>query len=182
MLGVEDAAERASLLSLGVAEAMPLSTSLPELSLRARRVQDMFAMLPRWRTIGPLTLDLFHRDARNGHRWLGLYPREFGLLWRLSDKPGETVSRRQLLEDVWRTHFDPDTNSVEVHVSRLRSKLKLERCEDLLETVLTVGYRLAHGGFETPLSPNRGDSLDRYLRTISWPGCESPVPAGKDMS
>ena len=49
---------------------------------RARRVADMFGMLPRWRDTGPLTLDLFHRDARLGTRWLSLHPREFGVQMR----------------------------------------------------------------------------------------------------
>src|SRR5690606_38908867 len=97
MLGVEDAAERAHLLTEGCAEALPAATGLRELAARARRVDEMFGMLPRWRTVGPLTLDLFHRDARRGARWLGLHPREFGLLWRLADRPGQRVTRQDLL-------------------------------------------------------------------------------------
>ena len=142
MLGVEDGAERAYLLTHGCAEALPASIGLRELEARARRVDEMFAALPRWRAIGPLTLDLFHRDARRGPTWLGLHPREFGLLWRLADQPGRPVSRRQLLHDVWRISREPETNSVEVHVSRLRGKLALAGCADLIETVPEGGYRL----------------------------------------
>lgn len=101
------------------------------------------APLPRRRQVGPLTLDLFHRDARHGVRWLSLHPREFGVLWRLADDPGQRVTRRELLRDVWRIHHEPETNSVEVHVSRLRSKLAGAGCEALIETVAEGGYRLA---------------------------------------
>lgn len=169
MLGVEEPAERARLLSLGVAEALSADTGLRELHARAERVADMFGMLPRWRDLGSLTLDLFHRDARLGSRWLGLHPREFGLLWRLADTPGECVTRKQLLTDVWRLNHEPETNSVEVHVSRLRAKLALAGCEALVETVPEGGYRLAE---DRPLmfrntSP-KTDRLDRYLRELGW--------------
>ena len=169
LLGVEEAAERARLLTLGCAEALPSCTSLKELTARAKRIDEMFGLLPRWRMIGPLTLDLFHRDARQGTKWLHLHPREFGVMWRLSDMPGECVTRRQLLQDVWRINHVPETNSVEVHVSRLRSKLAGVGCEKLLETVPEGGYRL---GNDVPfMLANTGDgedALDRYLRKLNW--------------
>lgn len=172
MLGVEVPAERAALLSKGVAEALTETIGLHELSVRAERVQDMFGMLPRWRNVGPLVLDLFHRDARHGSQWMGLHPREFSLLWRLADTPGEIVSRRQLLKDVWRIDFDPETNSVEVHVSRLRSKLSLEGCEAMVETAPGGGYRLADlGQFMFPPRTTQPDALDQYLENIEWPKC-----------
>ena len=143
LLGVEDSAERAALLARGCAEALPEKTGLVELEARASRTAEHAAMLPRSRPVGPLMLDLFHRDARLGRGWLGLHPREFGLLWRLADEPGERVTRRELLRDVWRIHHDPETNSVEVHVSRLRSKLAGAGCEALVETASEGGYRLA---------------------------------------
>lgn len=169
MLGVEQPAERARLLSLGVAEALSADTSQRELHARARRVEEMFGMLPRWRDLGTLTLDLFHRDARVDSRWLGLHPREFGLLWRLSDNPGERVTRKQLLSDVWRINHEPETNSVEVHVSRLRSKLALAGCETLVETAPEGGYRLAESRslMFSDRSP-KADTLDRYLREVGW--------------
>jgi two-component system OmpR family response regulator len=172
MLGVEEPAERAALLSLGCAEALSAATSLRELAVRARRVDEMFGLLPRWRDIGPLTLDLFHRDARKGTSWLHLHPREFGVLWRLADTPGEQVTRRQLLEDVWRLTHDPQTNSVEVHVSRLRSKLAAAGCAELVETVPQGGYRLlADLPFMLTRRPTPdGDALDHYLRDLEWNG------------
>ena len=143
VLGVDRPEERAALLTSGCAEVLPADVGLAELQARARRVAESFGMLPRWRTVGPLTLDLFHRDARRGGRWLALHPREFQLLWRLADARGERVSRQQLLREVWRLNHEPETNSVEVHVSRLRSKLAEHGCDSLVVTDPRGGYRLA---------------------------------------
>ncbi len=165
MLGIEHPAERAALLTLGCAEALPAAIGLRELEARARRVEEMFGMLPRWRTVGPLTLDLFHRDARRGGRWLALHPREFGVLWRLADAPGKRVTRSQLLRDVWRLNHEPETNSVEVHVSRLRSKLAEFGCGGLVATHPRGGYRLKDAPpFMLGAAVPEEDALDGYLR------------------
>ena len=91
------------------------------------------------------------------------------MLWRLSDTPGQRVTRRELLEDVWRLSHDPQTNSVEVHVSRLRAKLAAAGCAQLIATVPEGGYRLAS---DVPLMftrpPAGADALDRYVRAIDW--------------
>jgi two-component system OmpR family response regulator len=168
LLGVEQPAERAALLTRGCAEALPATVSLNELAARARRIDAMFGMLPRWRTVGPLTLDLFHRDARRAGRWLALHPREFGLLWRLADVPGKRVTRAQLLRDVWRLNHEPETNSVEVHVSRLRGKLAEIGCEGLVLTDPRGGYRLddRHRFMLHDEAPEE-DSLDAWLRVRS---------------
>jgi len=108
-------------------------------------------MVPRRRTAGPITRDLFHRDARHGRRWLALHPREFGVLWRLAECPGKPVSRAQLLRDVWRLNHDPETNSVAVHVSRLRSKLAELDCAGLVSTDPDGGHRLETFRRETPI-------------------------------
>ena len=183
LLGVEQSLERAHLLTGGCAEALPGDTTFRELAVRARNVADMLGMLPRWRNVGPLVLDLFHRDARHLNRWIGLHPREFGLLWRLADRPGEVVSRRQLLEDVWRIRHDPETNSVEVHVSRLRSKLAGCDCASLVATVPEGGYRLAPEA-EAPFmlrdpASAPDDALDGYLRTCTFPRNAEKLPAGR---
>jgi two-component system, OmpR family, response regulator len=180
LIGVEQPADRARLLTAGCAEAMPSSIGLRELEARARRVDDMFGMLPRWRTIGPLTLDLFHRDARRGGRWLALHPREFGVLWRLADSPGERVTRKQLLTDVWRLNHQPETNSVEVHVSRLRAKLAGFGCKRVVLTDPCGGYRLAQPA--PPMSahdPPVEDALDACLRRHVLRPLETAVSAGR---
>jgi DNA-binding response OmpR family regulator len=171
MLGIEEPAERAALLSLGCAEALPAAIGLRELAARARRVDQMVGMLPRWRSVGPLTLDLFYRDARCGGRWLALHPREFGLLWRLADNPGRRVTRAQLWRDVWRLNYEPETNSVEVHVSRLRRKLAEFGCAGLVATDPGGGYRLqAERPFLLDGATAGEDPLDTYLRRNAlWP-------------
>ncbi len=99
-------------------------------------------MIPRFREAGDVTLDLFHRDARIEDRWLGLYPREFALLWRLAQKPGERVTRQQLLADVWRIHFEPETNSLDAHVARIRDKLEPFGLAQLVAAHSDGGYCL----------------------------------------
>lgn len=167
MLGAEQPATRAGLIERGCAEALPEATGLDELAARSARVAEMFDMLPRWRDIGPLTLDLFHRDARHGGQWLRLHPREFGVLWRLADEPRERVTREQLLRDVWRLNHIPETNSVEVHIARLRSKLAPYGCEAFVATDPRGGYRLlaSHDApFMSRDPAGAEDRFDAYLR------------------
>jgi two-component system OmpR family response regulator len=142
-VGVDSGTERARLLEAGCGDAVPGSVGLPELARRARRVAERGDSLPRHRELGRLSLDLLYRDARAGERWLGLHPREFALLWRLAEKPGEPVTRTTLLRDVWRLEFEPGTNSIEVHVSRLRAKLAAAGIAGLVETYPSGGYRIA---------------------------------------
>ncbi|WP_086437682.1 winged helix-turn-helix domain-containing protein [Altererythrobacter xiamenensis] len=97
-------------------------------------------MIPRFREAGDLTLDLFHRDGRVEDRWLGLHPREFELLWRLVQDVGTPVTRKQLLVDVWRINHEPETNSVAVHVARVRGKLARLGLENIVLTHPEGGY------------------------------------------
>jgi two-component system OmpR family response regulator len=142
-VGVDCGRERARLLDAGCGDALPCDIGLAELAWRARRVTERCDSVPRRRELGGLTLDLLHRDARAGDRWLALHPREFALLWRLAECPGERVSRVRLLREVWRLEFEPGTNSVEVHVSRLRAKLAGAGIRGLVETDPLGGYRVA---------------------------------------
>ena len=99
-------------------------------------------LIPRFREAGDVTLDLLHRDGRVEDRWLSLHPREFGLIWRLAQEPGQRVSKRQLLADVWRISFEPETNSVAVHVARVRAKLQPFGLSRILATHPEGGYYL----------------------------------------
>jgi DNA-binding response OmpR family regulator len=150
-VGVDCGRERARLLDAGCGDALPASIELPELARRAHRVAERCGSVPRLRTAGPLALDLLHRDARLGRRWLALHPREFALLWRLAELPGERVSRATLLREVWRLEFEPGTNSVEVHVSRLRARLASAGVAGLVETDPAGGYRVAASACAEPL-------------------------------
>ena len=143
-VGVACGEERAAMIAAGLGEALPMEVALGELAVRMARLTLGVGALPRYRRIGPVTLDLLHRDANSGGRWLALHPREFALLWRLADAPGERVPRERLLNDVWRLTHVPGTNSLEVHISRLRAKLAVAKAAWLIETDPRGGYRLAY--------------------------------------
>ena len=141
-LGVADGGARADLLARGFGEALAQDIEVDELAMRIERMAESAAKLPRTVSAGPVALDIFHRDGAVAGRWLGLLPREFELLWHLADTPGRTVSRADLLSEVWRLQHDPGTNSLEVHVSRLRAKLNAAGVAALIETAAQGGYRL----------------------------------------
>jgi two-component system OmpR family response regulator len=92
--------------------------------------------------VGDLEMDLINRTVSRSGRSLDLLPREFRLLEYLMRHAGDVVTRTMLLEKVWNQHFDPQTNVVDVHVSRLRQKLNNRFDVPLVETVRGVGYRL----------------------------------------
>lgn len=92
--------------------------------------------------VGDLELDrLSHNVRRNGKEIL-LQPREFRLLEYLMKNAGQVVTRTMLLENVWDYHFDPQTNVIDVHVSRLRSKIEKDFDRPLLRTVRGAGYMI----------------------------------------
>jgi two-component system OmpR family response regulator len=95
--------------------------------------------------IGDLELDrLAHRVTRSGQE-IPLQPREFRLLEYLMRHAGQVVTRTMLLENVWDYHFDPQTNVIDVHVSRLRSKIDKGFDHPLLHTVRGAGYMVRDG-------------------------------------
>ncbi len=95
--------------------------------------------------VGDLELDrLSHRVSRAGEEIL-LQPREFRLLEYLMRHAGQVVTRTMLLENVWDYHFDPQTNVIDVHVSRLRGKIEKGFDKPILHTVRGAGYMLKGG-------------------------------------
>ena len=90
-----------------------------------------------------LELDRLSRVVRRGGRKIALQPREFRLLEYLLLHQGEVVTRTMLLEAVWDFHFDPGTNVIDVHISRLRRKIDDGEDTMLFHTVRGAGYRLA---------------------------------------
>lgn len=91
---------------------------------------------------GDLEMDLITRDVRRGESKIDLQPREFKLLEYLMRNASRVVTRTMLLENVWGYHFDPQTNVIDVHISRLRGKIDKGFDKVLLETVRGAGYRL----------------------------------------
>ena len=92
--------------------------------------------------VGDLEMDLLGREVRRAGQEIDLQPREFQLLEFLMRHAGQSVTRTMLLERVWEYHFDPQTNVIDVHISRLRSKIDKGFDRPMLQTVRGAGYRL----------------------------------------
>jgi two-component system OmpR family response regulator len=92
--------------------------------------------------VGDLTLDLIRHKVTRSGRSINLQPREFRLLEYLMQHTGQVVTRSMLLENVWDYHFDPQTNVIDVQISRLRSKIDKDFDAPLLHTVRGAGYKL----------------------------------------
>jgi len=93
-------------------------------------------------TVEDLRMDLLTQEVFRGAAPINLQPREYKLLEYLMRHAGQVVTRAMLLEHVWGYHFDPQTNVIDVHVSRLRQKIDKDFDTTLLDTVRGAGYRL----------------------------------------
>ena len=93
-------------------------------------------------TVGDLTLDKLTRTATRGGRRIELLPKEYRLLEYMMRHAGQVVTRTMLLEAVWDYSFNPGTNVIDVHISRLRSKVDGPGEPPLIHTVRGAGYRL----------------------------------------
>ncbi len=92
--------------------------------------------------VGDLEMNLIARTVHRGETEIDLQPREFQLLEFLMRHAGQSVTRTMLLEKVWEYHFDPQTNVIDVHISRLRAKIDKGFDRQMLQTVRGAGYRL----------------------------------------
>lgn len=92
---------------------------------------------------GDLEMNLITRKVTRAGTEIDLLPREFALLEHLLRRKGRVQTRTMLLESVWDISFDPGTNVVETHISRLRAKVDKPFDRDLIETVRGAGYRIA---------------------------------------
>ena len=92
--------------------------------------------------VGELEMDLIGRAVHRQGKEIDLQPREFQLLDFMMRHAGQSVTRTMLLEKVWEYHFDPQTNVIDVHISRLRSKIDKGFDKPMLQTVRGAGYRL----------------------------------------
>ena len=94
-------------------------------------------------SVGELTMDLLSRKVTRSGKTVTLQPREFKLLEYLMRHADQVVTRTMLLESVWDYHFDPQTNVVDVHVSKLRQKIDAGAERPLLRTIRNAGYMLS---------------------------------------
>jgi two-component system OmpR family response regulator len=92
--------------------------------------------------VGDLEMDLLARSVLRGGKRIDVQPREFRLLEQLLRHAGQVVTRTMLLEKVWDYHFDPQTNVIDVHVSRLRQKVDKGFEKPLIHTVRNAGYMI----------------------------------------
>ncbi len=94
-------------------------------------------------SVEDLEMDLLSRTVKRGGKVINLQPREFRLLEYLMRHADQVVTRTMLLEGVWDYHFDPQTNVIDVHISRLRSKIDRDFDRPLIHTVRGAGYMLS---------------------------------------
>jgi two-component system OmpR family response regulator len=118
------------------------SELLARLEALARRAKSSNDGAPTTLRAGDLEMDLLRREVRRANKPIELQPREFQLHEFLLRHAGQVVTRTMLLEGVWDYHFDPQTNVIDVHISRLRSKIDKGFDRPLLHTVRGAGYRL----------------------------------------
>ena len=95
--------------------------------------------------VDDLELDLLSRQVKRAGQKIDLQPREFRLLEFLMRHDGQVVTRTMLLEGVWDYHFDPQTNVIDVHISRLRQKIDKDFATPMLHTIRGAGYCLKPG-------------------------------------
>ncbi|AXC49474.1 DNA-binding response regulator [Paracoccus suum] len=139
--GVDDRIEG---LNAGGDDYLVKPFAFGELSARinalARRpqMQETEAIL----TAGDLRMDLIRRRVTRAGEGIDLLPREFALLECLMRRKGRVQTRTMLLEAVWDLNFDPQTNVVESHISRLRAKVDKPFATEIIQTVRGAGYRI----------------------------------------
>jgi two-component system OmpR family response regulator len=152
--------DRVKGLRAGGDDYLPKPYAFSELLARAevlaRRRAAPASAEPTAYRVGELELDrLSHRVTRSGQE-IVLQPREFRLLEYLMRHAGQVVTRTMLLEHVWDYHFDPQTNVIDVHVSRLRGKIDKGFDHPLIHTIRGVGYMVRDGAARAPSPEARG--------------------------
>ena len=140
MAGIDD---RVQGLEAGGDDYLVKPFEFVELLARVRAITRRSEAAPVSKLIaGTLEMDLVKRSVRREGQVIELVPQEFRLLEYLMRNVNRAVTRKMLLEKVWDIHFDPHTNVVESHVSRLRARLNEHFAVDPIQTVRGVGYRL----------------------------------------
>ena len=137
--------ERVRGLKAGGDDYLSKPFAFPELIARIEALlrRSQVAEKPREMQVEDLRINLLTRSAERAGQSLLLQPREFRLLAYLMLHVNQIVTRTMLLESVWDYHFDPQTNVIDVHISRLRAKVDKGHAVPLIHTVRGVGYCLS---------------------------------------
>lgn len=117
------------------------SELLARIEALSRRTQQEPNQVTQLR-VADLEMDLLARTVHRAGKKIDLQPREFRLLEYFMRNPDQVLTRTMLLEKVWDYHFDPQTNVIDVHISRLRAKIDKEFDKPLLQTIRGAGYML----------------------------------------
>ena len=139
-----EGADRVDGLQAGADDYLVKPYAFPELIARVEalsRRRETGAVATTLK-VGDLEMNLIARTVHRGTTEIDLQPREFQLLEFMMRHAGQSVTRTMLLEKVWEYHFDPQTNVIDVHISRLRSKIDKGFERQMLQTVRGAGYRL----------------------------------------
>ena len=142
LTAIDGIADRVAGLEGGADEYLVKPFAFSELAARLQALgrRPVAAIEPARLVAGDIVLDLHRRTVARAGQRITLQPREFALLAELMRHPGRVMTRTMLLERVWDFDFDPKTNIVETHLSRLRSKLNAGFDSDPIETVRGAGY------------------------------------------
>ena len=145
MSGIDD---RVSGLNAGADDYLVKPFAFSELAARVQALgrRPRATAVATVLKVADLELDLIRRTVRRAGQPIALQPREFRLLEYLMRHAGQVVTRTMLLENVWDFHFDPRTNIVESHLSRLRTKVEKGFTPELIHTVRGAGYCLREPG------------------------------------
>lgn len=138
LAGIDDRVEG---LRAGGDDYLTKPFSFAELTARLEALVRRPPILAASLCFDRLKIDRLARKVWQAGHEIDLQPREFQLLEYLARNAGRVLTRKMLLEQVWEFHFDPKTNVVESHISRLRAKLAEAGCDDLIQTVRNAGYR-----------------------------------------
>ncbi|THF67237.1 response regulator transcription factor [Pseudothauera nasutitermitis] len=142
---VDESGDRVEGLRAGAEDYLGKPFDFTELLLRLEGLVRRCGVLPddeKVLVLDDLVIDLRQRRVTRGGEAIDLTEKEFALLQVLAENLGRTVTRAMLLEKVWGYQFDPQTNLIDVHVSKLRGKIDRNFPRTLLRTVRSVGYAL----------------------------------------